>query len=296
MENNNNSENLLTKDSQGANLLKLFENILVPTALISAIGYYLGWTASAAYYLSFGLSPSFITKSFEEFLAFAWVELVFGVACITLGIIIYRVLDELLETKKRRSLLVTFYTSLFLSIASMVTYFILTNYTRNYELIDRLKNLAFFLASILFAWIATVIGKFIRERHSSKGDKSKQPFFRVIFPSFYIYTFVTMMMLVVALGRIAATRGLYIGLRDSRNPETLPHVTIYSSTQLPLQGRLDSSLGLYVYDECYFVDSNDDLLFIVSPTISPLSTSTFTTHTISVDKDLILELTPPETR
>ena len=112
MEPNISQENSLTKDGQGGNLLKLFENILVPTALISAVGYYLGWTASAAYYLSFGLSPSFIKKSFEEFLAFAWVELAFGVFCITAGIVIYRVLDEIFDDKKRKSLHIAFYISL----------------------------------------------------------------------------------------------------------------------------------------------------------------------------------------
>ena len=66
---------------------KLFENVVVPTAVFSAIGYYLGWTASSAYYITLGLSPSFLKKSPQELWSYAWIEIVLAAVLLVVVLI-----------------------------------------------------------------------------------------------------------------------------------------------------------------------------------------------------------------
>lgn len=79
------------------NLPGFTKEILLSTAFVTAISYYIGWSELAAYYLWFGISPSFISKEIPDLIGIAWEELLLGVLVIILGMIAHRIVRACMQ-------------------------------------------------------------------------------------------------------------------------------------------------------------------------------------------------------
>lgn len=253
-----------------SNILALAEKILAPTAAMSALGYFLGWSVNAAYYLSFGLSPSLIRKSFSEMITAAWVELGIGIICVIAGTVIYQIAVSIIMAKEQTGqklhdyLLPRFYFAFVLSVAGVMFSLYLTFLSRL-----RIGYLALFGVSIALFWIATIVGSKLRQLGQEGAASFRANLFRVVFPNAPAYYIALTLVLVYLLSRVGVWRGVYLGERDMNQMGELPLVTIYSREPLFENGTLDPQKSLYVYSDLELIDSNADFLLVFK---RPLST------------------------
>ncbi|GEM_PF-6744247 len=254
----------------------LLRNLFAPTAVLSGLGYFLGWTFSAAYYLSFGFLPSSISKSVPEILASAWVELGIAVLILTLGFLIDRWLSSLVFTsaskKKNLSILLNVFFGLFIftllgSIAFIYVFFVL-----------RLSLRYLLIASVVVAisWSYCVLGREMKPRikeikHRLVGT------FEFIFPNFYVVATLTIFATIFLLNRFAIWRGVSVANIDVAS-HTLPVVILYSSEPLLPFCIQETSTKQYVCKDLFLIDSNENFLFVYQKDNSvntPLSIKTF---------------------
>lgn len=179
------------------NFFKLITDIAVLTAVISAVGYYIGWTGIAGYYLTFGLSPNFIKKSVSDVLASAWLELFVGLAGIAIAIAVFQGLvawldeDKLADLHFQRKVMAWFYTSLVLSIIFFIISLTLIRNFASFVFSPRgtLAISILFMASALLLFLtASTIGKqFQLSKQYSKRYPRMARFFKRIYPNYQIY-------------------------------------------------------------------------------------------------------------
>lgn len=268
---------------------KLFENVVVPTAVFSAIGYYLGWTASSAYYITLGLSPSFLKKSPQELWSYAWIEIVLAAVLLVVGIICFKTVRNILDSlKSTKPVLAAFYVTWVISIAGIVVFGLQTTVYRSFETLPRLRSIALLGLSVFGLFVAACIGKFISEKEII--SKNARRLFGFFFPGFYICLVVVVLGLVFTLSRISAWRGFVAGQNDASATTGLPPVVLYSERPLPLRGTFDTGRNLHVYPDLYLVDVTDEYLFVLQREPGGNSAG-FSTYTIPKRNDVILQVT-----
>jgi hypothetical protein len=155
----------------------------------------------------------------------------------------------------------------------------------------QLSHLMILSLSVFAVWVATMVGQQIDIRYgetlSTKPRTSK--LFQVAFPSYYLYVIVTLLLVVFALSRIGAWRGLVLGQRDKSLDSPLPQVILYSREPLPLDGDFDATSQVYRYQSLRFIDVNKDQLFILAPDPSG---ETYKTVVLPNGGEIMFEVNP----
>lgn len=244
----------------------LIERFIGFLALFSAILYFLGWTKANAYYLHFGLTLELLGKSSVTLVSSAWFEIVLGVTLILAGYYIQVVINNLIYITNLSTLKKTlnlFYILLMASIVGGIYFFLQTTIFRNFNFMDRSRDVGFMLLFVFIFWITANMGRKISIQTDIENTSKGIKFFRFIYPNANLFLFISILGMAYVLVILSAARGLYYGVRDTKNPaDNLPAIILVTNSPLPMNGNLDTASGLYVYDNLFYIDSNDKYIFV----------------------------------
>jgi hypothetical protein len=286
-----NKDNLFEKSkSDYQKLVEFIEKVIGFLALFSGILYFLGWTKANAYYLHFGLSLDLLGKSPVAIVSSAWFEIVIGIILFLLGYYLQVFVNhfgEKINPSNLKNSFNLFYIFLITSIIGGVYFFFQTTIFRSFVFVERAKDVGFMLLFVLVFWIAATIGKklslAIGEDSASKGIS----FFKIIYPNYYLFLVISILGMAYVLGILSAARGLYYGLRDIHDPaDNLPAIILVTKSRFPMNGDLDTESGLYVYANLFYIDSNDEYIFVYGDAPGFDTSKLFRTYAIPKSDDV----------
>lgn len=291
-------------DNTGAPALSLLKDFVVPTALITGIGAYIGWNMGAGYYAAFRLPIGFTAPPTPAFLIPASPELILSTLVIFLSYAINRYTQNHLQKSilinpKHTNKVILF--SIMAIITSMILgtimFLILLNLIEfNFTGINIVLLYGFvFTPTFLLIWTLSVIGNRIPRNIDSQSIKStfsSKPL-KVLFPKFNFYQLIFTLLVFLTINRIGYWRGYSLGIRDINNLERLPSVVIHSKDIYPFAYSFDAKSQLYTYQDIKLIDANKDFVIILKST-NPISstnqTNNFRTYVITRKDTVILEL------
>lgn len=243
---------------------KVWQRAIIPTAMISALSYFIGWLANAAYYVSFGILPNAIEKPVAEILAAGWVEIVLMISIFSVAVVISNVTwryfdDHLLMVENASGRLARlFFFFLVLSFAVGI-------YSMYWFVFSPISVRAIvwgILALILF-WMAACIGGSIKRLVEPEDTDFVHKSFWNLYPGFSLYLAIALLALVFLCSRIGILRGVQLAERDIYARGNLPYITLYSSKSLGIPGTLNSGTRTYVYDGYKLIVRTDELLYLL---------------------------------
>jgi hypothetical protein len=281
---NNRSENILNELLKGA---------VIPTVLV-ALGYFLGWSSNAAYFVRVGVPTSFLPNTIPGILVFAWVDIILAAITLVMGVGIYLILDLLSKKevrdpsrlkKKERLFFLLLIPAISLGLASIYM-------TRSLGF--TLNIIIYSGISVFLFWIASILGKQVLDSYKGDERSNNVSVFRLIYPTFYIYLFITILATVFILNRFGIWRGTTLAERDLQWIFNRPNIVLYSENPLPLEGSYDKSTNLYTYSGLHLFAVNDQYIFVLkksdqNSTSSPSSLN-YSTYFIQRDKVQVFEM------
>jgi hypothetical protein len=271
------------------------KDIIAPSVVIAAIAYYIGWSVHSAYYLSFGLDPSFIAKPFNEVVTGAWPELFIMAAGVIFGVALYRLIEEWLNPRTPADIRFWRWVSILfvVLVLSAIGAGVLALYLVRVSgrLLSALEVLA---VSVVLLWLCILIGRKLDVVRRAKPRQTKlDRAFRVLFPSTLLYSTVLALVILYLISRVGAWHGYVAAANDIGPNENLVSVSLFSRDPLPLRGVLDQATGLYTYRSLKLIDATEQYLYVLERTtpISPtVGTPSFATFVIPRNDRLLMQV------
>ena len=234
----------------------------------------------------FGLSPFLLQKSVPKTLTSAWIELSICIVGIIIGVAIHRVMSVLFQREKIiiekqiKILTIGYFLLFILSIAGGIFSLVMNTKYRFDILYILLMGV-----SIIFFWLAAVLGHRLYGIAQNKLKVSSHLIFRFFYPSFYIYLFATIVASVFLLSRIAVWRGHTLAIRDLGDNSHLPNITLYSQSPLPFSYSRVYSEDIYKYENLKLVDMNEGYIFVLEDQHNQTNPSQKLNHVYIIPKD-----------
>jgi hypothetical protein len=271
------------------------KGILLSTAFVTAISYYIGWSELSAYYLWFGISPSFINKPISEVIWIAWSELLLGVFVIILASIALRVVDSMQIQNSDEKSLVKYILVFVLCVIMCVATLSLTLYLRHTIAIKGAFAVLVIYGFVLFMYVATILGYRIQEsiKHNN-FQRGVHKLVKLLYPSALIYGFLTLLALVFVIRYLGIWKGSARAASDERfQGQGMLGVSLYSEKPLPIEGEIyDQVHQIYSYKGLKLMDSDDEYIFVVKFD----SVSDSTTYILPKTERLVIESVPWQKR
>lgn len=269
-------------------LANILQNLIVPTTLLSAVAYYLGWSVNAAYYISFRLSPNFIVKNPAEIFASAWVEIALGIVLIFISWALHQIIQVKMLKQSTRDrvpwVLGLFYVLLILTLMGSVSSILLI-----YLHGIRLQYIFIMGVSVILLWSVTILGKNLLLLLHEESRGFIYSIFKIIYPSFFLYSAIAVFFMVLFLSRVSIWRGVYLAQRDLSEFGHLYDITITSENQLAIDIAPTIRDGMFVYENLKLIDINEKYLFILESSAMSASSSA-DTYIIPSTTDLLYKL------
>jgi hypothetical protein len=245
------------------------EGILVPTVVLGAIGYFLGWRYLFSYYGSFGLDTSLFSFSPTEVISAGWriylviaVLVLWGAGLLMLG----NYLSKYLARKeKSHYLLAAFFVTTV--VAALLLGYVVYQFVFVWGAHSTLWFYVWAFAALSFLWVLVVLGVNISAAHGAdKEDARTLPAaFRVVFASPSLWLGILGLGLVVVLAWFASWLALRASVRDRSDESRLPIASFYVSEELGIpDGHLVQD-GVWLYDDLRLVLKSDDTYFAFDP-------------------------------
>lgn len=282
-----------SNDSEASGLVAdLIRRIFAPTAILTALAYFIGWAVNAAYYLSFGLPPSSIRKSVPEILTSAWLEI--GIACVFLILFIFLerwvvkyVTARAPYKSELPSVLSMFFFLLIMGLIGAALFIYLFAVPRL-----RLRHLIAASLVIFLIWLYTVLGRELQKLKAKNLEYRFPKLFEIFFPNFFIFALITVLATIFLLNRVGIWRGVTAAEIDIRT-QSLPSVSLYLSEAMPDCDKVLST-NLYKCSDLWLIDSNDEFVFVYRENSRQSSGGTIisdiTTYIIPQEKIALQEL------
>lgn len=273
------------------NLPGFTKEILLSTAFVTAISYYIGWSELAAYYLWFGISPSFISKPIPEVIGTAWEELLLGVLVIVLGIVAHRIVSKMpIEPSDEK--IIGKYISIFIFflVMSGITLSSVL-YLRQIVAIRGALPVVVIYSFLLFLYIATILGARINETIKRNHFSNRiHKLFKTLYPSSVLYVFFMLSTLVLVVNTLGIWKGSGRAADDEKyRGQGMLGVSLYSDKALPIEGEIyDQSHQIYSYENLKLVDLNEKYIFVVKFVTS----DSFTTYIVPKTEGLVIKSAP----
>lgn len=209
-------------------ITQILKDLSIPTALFGAIAAFLGWRASSAYLLTFGIDPSWMEFDLIRFVVNGWVEIVL------LVIIIFGLFySDLFFTKLLIALPLKF---------SMWVFSVILILLLAYPVIPITKPSDSFYGFILtyapwvaIWWFFVVSGNYIyKEKVNSKRSARSwiTSIMSLVFESSNLTYLLTVVFVSMFVVNFASGRGTYLGFRDKMEDSRLPIVSVISKVPL----------------------------------------------------------------
>lgn len=247
--------------------IEILKQLSIPTALIGAIAVFLGWRATSAYLLTFGISPDWMKFDIIQYVIFGWVEL-FLLSLIILGmfftsLLLIEILKNFSFKAKWRLLILNI-----LIIATYVIFLILTYIPGNKNLYKYILN---YFPLIAIWWILVTLGKSVfsnQDNLLNKGSSRIYSILNSIFQSNQSINILTVVFISLFIVNFASVRGTYLASRDKTNDTHLSLISIISKSPLmiPEESILSSSKPneyLYYYPNLRLITQSNNHIFVL---------------------------------
>jgi hypothetical protein len=272
MSNVNSDTSVVKHDSTPLSITSLIKDFVVPTALVTGVGTYIGWNMGAGYYAAFRVPIGFTATPTPASLIPASPELLLGAFVFFSGFGVNRYVDARFREAKPNTiqggdliwfgiLSVAISATLGLCIFSILLNFV--NFTFSPINLVMLYSLIF-TPFLLLLWSLSVVNDRLNENTDIiKPNRRQKTTLKTIFPRINLYKIVLAVSIFVMINRVGYWRGYGLGIRDINNPSRLTSIVIHSNEIYPIKHKFDANSRLYTYSNLKFVDSSKDFIIIL---------------------------------